>query len=374
MRTAFGLPPHERRIGLAAHDFSQAFAAPELFLTRASRVAGTPTVPSRWLLRLENAVAGAAIDLHRAAAAPIAWQTTLDRPAETVQIRVPAPVPPVAVRPRRLSVTQVETLIRDPYAVYARHILDLRALDPIDADPGAAEQGTFVHHALDAFLRAYPEHLPDDALAHLLAIGRTKLGAMADRPGVRAFWWPRFERVADWFLAHERGRRPDIERSLTEIKGSLEFEAPAGRLRSTQRPTASDVLADGTIAIVDYKTGTCPPSGISKTAPRRNCRWRRRSQAPAGSPPSRPPRSPISPIGGSAAATRPGEIVAIAGGDSDLAARTLAGLEALIAAYDDPETPYRPQPDPRLAPRYSDYVHLERLAEYSPDRARMGRR
>lgn len=374
MRTAFGLPPHERRIGLAAHDFSQAFAAPELFLTRASRVAGTPTVPSRWLLRLENAVAGAAIDLHRAAAAPIAWQTTLDRPAETVQIRAPAPVPPVAVRPRRLSVTQVETLIRDPYAVYARHILDLRALDPIDADPGAAEQGTFVHHALDAFLRAYPENLPDDALAHLLAIGRTKLGAMADRPGVRAFWWPRFERVADWFLAHERGRRPDIERSLTEIKGSLEFEAPAGRFTLNATADRIDVLADGTIAIVDYKTGTLPT----------------KRDIEDGASPQLPLEAAIASAGGFAAIAPaavadlaywrlgggdpPGEIVAIAGGDSDLAARTLAGLEALIAAYDDPETPYWPQPDPRLAPRYSDYVHLERLAEYSPDRARMGRR
>ena len=313
-------------------------------------------------------------DLHRAAAAPIAWQTTLDRPAETVQIRVPAPVPPVAVRPRRLSVTQVETLIRDPYAVYARHILDLRALDPIDADPGAAEQGTFVHHALDAFLRAYPEHLPDDALAHLLAIGRTKLGAMADRPGVRAFWWPRFERVADWFLAHERGRRPDIERSLTEIKGSLEFEAPAGRFTLNATADRIDVLADGTIAIVDYKTGTLPT----------------KRDIEDGASPQLPLEAAIASAGGFAAIAPaavadlaywrlgggdpPGEIVAIAGGDSDLAARTLAGLEALIAAYDDPETPYRPQPDPRLAPRYSDYVHLERLAEYSPDRARMGRR
>ena len=374
MRAAFGLPPHERRIGLAAHDFAQAFAAPELFLTRATRVAGTPTVPSRWLLRLDNAVAGAPVALGRQAAAPVAWQIALDHPAETVRIQAPAPVPPVAVRPRQLSVTQVETLIRDPYAVYARHILRLRALDSIDADPGAAEQGTFVHDALDAFLRAYPDDLPDDASAHLLAMGRAALGAMADRPGVRAFWWPRFERVADWFLEHERGRRPDIERSVTEISGSLEFAAPGGRFTLTAKADRIDVLAGGAVAIVDYKTGTLPT----------------KRDIEDGASPQLALEAAIAGAGGFAdimpaevadlaywrlsGGDPPGEIVAIAGGDSDLAARTLAGLEVLIAAYDDPDTPYHPQPDPRLAPRFSDYVHLERLAEYSPDRARTPRR
>ena len=53
MRANFGLPLPERRIGLTAHDFTQCFSTPEIVLTRALRVEGTPSVPSRWLLRLD---------------------------------------------------------------------------------------------------------------------------------------------------------------------------------------------------------------------------------------------------------------------------------------------------------------------------------
>ena len=258
MRAMFGLPPHERRIGLAAHDFSQLFAAPEVFLTRAVRVAGTPTVPSRWLLRLDNALGADAGALARGAARWTGWQAALDRPEEYEQIQAPAPTPPVAARPRQLSVTQVETLIRDPYAVYARHVLGLRALEPIDADPGGAERGRFVHAALDAFVRAFPGALPEDAFEQLMAIGREKLDGMEERPGVRAFWWPRFERVARWFVEHERGRRTGIANTATELTGRLEFEARAGSFTLTARADRIDTMTDGSAAIIDYKTGAVP--------------------------------------------------------------------------------------------------------------------
>ena len=118
-----------------------------------------------------------------------AWQAALDRPREPVRMPPPRPCPPVAARPRQLSATQIETLIRDPYAVYARHVLALRALDPIDADPGAADRGLFVHAALDEFLEKFPGDLPDDALAALLELGREVLAreGLAHRPGGARF-------------------------------------------------------------------------------------------------------------------------------------------------------------------------------------------
>src|SRR5690606_25417524 len=97
--------------------------------------------------------------------------------------------------------TQIETLIRDPYAIYARKILRLEPLDPIDADPGAADRGIFVHDALEEFVRLYPTSVPDDAERRLIEIGRGALAPHFDRPGVRTFWWPRFERIAAWFVA-----------------------------------------------------------------------------------------------------------------------------------------------------------------------------
>ena len=376
MRQAFGLPPPERRIGLAAHDFSQAFAASEVFLTRATRVEGTPTIPSRWLLRLENAMPGAPALLDGGAGDWTAWQAALDRPREPVRMPPPRPCPPVAARPRRLSATQIETLIRDPYAVYARHVLALRALDPIDADPGAADRGLFVHAALDEFLEKFPGDLPDDALAALLELGREVLAreGLAHRPGVRAFWWPRFERAAAWFLDRERERRAGIDRTFAEISGAWEFDAPAGPFRLTARADRIDLTRDGTATIVDYKTGTPPARRdvVSGAAPQLVLEA---AIAEAGGFEG-VPAMPVSELaywrlGGG---DPPGEIVSVGGADPDLVSRVRDGIKALIADYDDPEMPYWAQPEPRLAPRYSDYLHLERLAEYAPDPVRGVRR
>ncbi len=370
MRAAFGLPAQERRIGLAAHDFSQLFAAPEVFLTRAVREAGTPTVPSRWLMRLDNALGPDSGALVRRAAPWTAWQAMLDRPEEGEQIRAPAPVPPVAARPRRLSVTQVETLIRDPYAIYARHVLDLKALEAIDADPGAAERGRFVHEALDAFLRAFPGALPDDAFERLLAIGDARLGAMAERPGVRAFWRPRFERIARWIVDRERRHRPGVAAILTELEGRLAFAAPAGPFTLTARADRIDVMADGSAAIVDYKTGAVPS----------------RKEVGAGIAPQLPLEAAILAGGGFAeipAVPRPGLAYwKLSGGDppgeewpvqADAEAAR-EGLERLIGHFDDPATPYVPQPHADRAPAFNDYHHLERLAEYAPGRTAERRR
>ena len=143
---------------LSAHDFIQAFAAPEVVMTRSTRVAGTPTVPSRWLLRIEallpedKQIAGAHEYLH--------WYGELDAPQAVRPVSTPKPCPPVETRPRRLSVTAIETWLRDPYAIYARHILELDPLDPLDADPGAAERGLFIHKALGTFVKRFPRELP----------------------------------------------------------------------------------------------------------------------------------------------------------------------------------------------------------------------
>ena len=149
MRADFGLPPPELRIGLSAHDFVQCSGAAEVWLTRARRIEGTPTIPSRWLARLDALLAGEAAQgaaLRAAEPALLAWWAALDRPAAPPGLRPPpAPTPPVAARPRRLSVTRVETWIADPYSVYARDILRLRPLDPIDADPSAADRGIVIH-------------------------------------------------------------------------------------------------------------------------------------------------------------------------------------------------------------------------------------
>jgi len=372
MRRQFGLPPPEQRIGRAAHDFAQCLGAPEVILTRAARVEGTPTVPSRWLLRFETVLRAAGLASrflsdHLKQGAPLSWQRALDDPGTPQPVKPPEPRPPLEARPRQLSVTSVETWFRDPYAVYARRILNLKKLDPIDQDPGAAERGSFVHRALDRFLKEFPRDLPPDAGARLLAIGQEEYGRALDRASVREFWWPRFERVVAWLVELERDRRVAVVQSFGEIEGKLVLPGKAGDFTLTAKADRIDRLADGSLAILDYKTGALPKPGDVKS----------------GYAPQLPLEAAIAQAGGfpgvPAAAVAALVYWKLSGGDppgeekfaahdavgvADLAARARRGLENLVARFDDPKTPYRSLPQPEQAPRYSDYGHLARVKEW----------
>ncbi len=368
MRRSFGMPPPERRTGIAAHDFAQGLGAREVILTRAARVEGTPTVPSRWLLRLDAVLhAGKLGERLDAASEPLAWQAMLAT-AEHRPMSAPEPRPPVAARPRKLSVTAIETWMRDPYAIYARHVLRLKALDPLDADPGAAERGIIIHEALARFLHAFPGALPADAAAQLVAIGREAFGAALERPGIRAFWWPRLERIAHWFVAHETARRADIAAIAAERKGRLILAGPAGPFALTARSDRIDIMRGGGLAIADYKTGTPPAGGdvqlgfapqlaleaaiaeaggfegVPAVAVAELALWHLSGRDPAGK---------VKPLADTDAELRL------------LIAEGLAGLRQLIARFDDEATAYLSVPRPEYAPRYSDYGHLARIKEWS---------
>jgi ATP-dependent helicase/nuclease subunit B len=368
MQAEFGLPLPERRIGLAAHDFFQGFCAPRVYLTRAKRVEGTPTVPARWLRRIDALRDGLGLttDLHREEAQLRAWAEALDRPAGTLRLSAPLPCPPPEARPRELSVTRIETWMGDPYALYAGEILKLRPLDPLDADPGAAERGTLVHEVLERFLKACPDALPADALETLLEIGAEVFHPIRAKPGAFAFWWPRFLRVAQWFVAEERARRAVIAESYVEIEGALAFDAPGGPFRLTAKADRIDRRRDGSLEIIDYKTGLPPErrkvdNGFAPQLPLEA------AIAAAGGFASLPP----GPVGGLAfwrlsGGTPPGEMLPASKADpAALAAQALEGLKRLVAKFDDPATPYACRPRPEMAPRFSDYDHLSRLAEWA---------
>ncbi|MDX2222001.1 MAG: double-strand break repair protein AddB [Rhodospirillaceae bacterium] len=371
MRKDFGLPSPERRIGLAAHDIAQALCAPQVVLTRAAKVDGTPTVPSRWLMRLEQAVAATGLgptwNAARAQASSrwLGWSEALVRVDAAAPMPAPAPRPPVAARPRRMSVTRVEEWRRDPYATYARFVLGLRALDPLDQDAGAADYGSAVHAALHRFVSAGLDARADDALARLLALGDEQFAALALRPGVAAFWRPRFARIARWFVATERDRRVEITASQTEVKGTMLLQGPAGPFELTATADRIDVLRNGALVLIDYKTGA-PPS---------------QKEIAAGFAPQLPLEAAIAIAGGFAGVSKRtvealehwrldgrregGSIVPADGDATKLAAEAHAGLKALIAVYDDPATPYPARPHPAYAPKYSDYQHLARLKEWA---------
>ena len=369
MRSALGLPLPEVRIGQSAHDFVQACGAPEVIITRSERVGGTPTVPSRWLLRIQSVLdavgASDALRQNDPDADWRGWQARLDAAERTTRRGPPEPRPAVAVRPRSFSVTQIGTWQRHPYAIYARRILELRALDPLDGEPGAADRGNLIHDALDAYIRAGPPEGPDLALKALLNHGRQAFESVIDRPAVWAFWWPRFERIARWFIETEAMRAATILGSHSELRGEIALSGAAGSIKLTAIADRIDQRTSGEWTIIDYKTGMVP----------------RRAEVDSGLAPQLPLEALILRKGGFAGLPT-GESESLdywrlTGGepagemrshDQDVGAlidQAEAGLRGLIDAFDRPETPYLAVPDPDLAPKFDDYAHLARIKEWS---------
>ncbi|MBQ1499793.1 MAG: double-strand break repair protein AddB [Sphingomonas sp.] len=244
IRAELGLPGLERRIGLAAHDLAGALGAPEVLLTRARRDATAPTIASRFWLRLEALSGG----LDRADDLA-AWLRAIDDPGAHLPAERPEPSPPVGDRPKAISVTEVDRLKADPYAFYARRMLKLMPLDPVDADPSAAWRGTAVHDVLQKWFE-----LDGCDPARLRARAEAMLVDERTHPMMRALWQPRLMEAIDW-IARQIAENPERKVLAVERDGEVEFAGVKLRGKFDR----IDRLPDGGLAIVDYKTGQ-PPS------------------------------------------------------------------------------------------------------------------
>lgn len=366
MRDKLGLASPERAIGLAAHDFATLAAAPRVYLTRAMKAEGAPTVASRWLQRLVQLTAGLGLRARLNSPTPYAGLAArLEAPAGDYQPAPrPAPTPPVALRPRSLSVTEIETWLRDPYAIYAKHVLKLLPLEPLDAPIGPLERGTAVHKVLELFLREWEETGESLAEERLVAIADHVFGQSGIPHAALALWRPRFIKAARWFAGVERERRAEIVRSHLEIRGTLAIPAPAGEFVLRARADRIDVLRTGGAAIVDYKTGA-PPSPkqvrqlLAPQLPLEGAILAHGGFAQTG---ALTPRTLlyIQFAGGA----DPGKIVDI----PDVAERVREAEERLaarIAVFDQVETPYFPRVMPYRAEIAGDYDHLARVREWS---------
>jgi ATP-dependent helicase/nuclease subunit B len=272
MRKEAGLLLPERRIGLSAHDYQQAIAGREVWITRPIRSADAQTVPSRWIKRLTSLLEGLADQggpdaLARMRARGQDW---LDRAAslsaptsrETPAAR-PSPRPPVAARPKQLSVTRIGTLLRDPYAIYGEHVLRLKQLDPLTASADALLRGTVLHRIFERCVDEGPA--PDDpgAREFLIRVAEEVLDEGCPWPTVRRLWLARIMRVADWFLMTEIDRRRQGKPKLFEVKGAAHLTSPEFTL--TCKADRIDKSDDGQALIYDYKTGK-PPSAKEQRA------------------------------------------------------------------------------------------------------------
>ncbi|MCU0729298.1 MAG: double-strand break repair protein AddB, partial [Sphingopyxis sp.] len=252
IRKQLNIDSVDRQIGLSAHDFTTALGAPAVALVRSERQGNAPTVASRFWLRIE-ALLG---EKRALGCGPIdfaALSQTIDAPTAVVPLDRPYFAPPTDARPTRLGVTDVDVLRSDPFAFYARVALGLAALDRVDADPGPAWRGTRVHRALEQWLkqpvqtREQAERIWDDLLAD-----------PGVNPTVRTLWGPRVRLAIGWaadtIIAGKMDGRHPIE-SATERKGT----ATINGITISGVPDRIDRMPDGTLAIVDYKTGDGPP-------------------------------------------------------------------------------------------------------------------
>ncbi|MCX7287174.1 MAG: PD-(D/E)XK nuclease family protein [Rhodobacterales bacterium] len=258
MRKAAGLLLPDRQIGLSAHDYQQAVAAPRVVLTRSLRGAEAETVPSRWLNRLVNLMAGVPDRrgpeaLRRMRDRGRYWlnlAAEFDRPPGVAKaVARPSPRPPVAARPKKLSLTEIARLVRDPYEIYARHVLHLNRLDPLRPEADPRLRGVVLHAILETFVREGGTSRDD-----LLRIAEAELGARVAWPLARAVWLARIDRAADAFLRFTAGTGGMPV--LVEEKGAIRLEGLDFTL--TGKPDRIDRMEDGRLHLIDYKTGTPP--------------------------------------------------------------------------------------------------------------------
>ncbi len=369
MRRQFGLPSLEQGIGLSAHDFQQALGVKRVVMTRAERVGGQPASPSRWLLRLDALRACLNMETLAKRAPLQDWAIAIDAAGASIPCERPKPSPGGKYRPESLSISKIEIWRRDPYALYAAAVLKLKKLEPLHQEPRDADLGSIIHAALDSYLLAHGDSDPLDPRQALLDIGRTKFGDLLNRPEVWAFWWPRFQEIAEWFVKAQADRRVSIARSYTEVKAEAQFTSGRRAFTLLARADRLDIMKDGTLTIIDYKTGGIP-GGV---------------EIALGYAPQLALESMLVEMGAFDVIpeiTSVGEIVYwhLSGKDSKisdpkidrrkldptiLAREAESGLRCLLDHYSTDGASYIAVPDKRYQLRYNDYEHLERILEWS---------
>ena len=259
MRLAVGLEPPEKLHGLAAHDFLMAAGSGEVVFSLPERSGTSPATPSRLIQRLEAFVGE---DIARAmeerGARWVENARRLDATGAPPQpASRPAPRPPAAARPRKLSITEAETLLRSPYELYARHVLGLRRIDALGADPDHAERGTLIHDILGDFVAAGHDPYDSQAPEIVMALARERYGRLDAIPARRDIWLARFEIIAREFLAYER-KRTHIAERVAEIRGEVPIPIAEPPFILSGRADRIDRTVSGTLEIIDFKTGQAP--------------------------------------------------------------------------------------------------------------------
>lgn len=369
MRRSFGLPALERSIGLSAHDFVQGFCSPRVVMTRAKKMDGTPSVPSRWIQRLDTVMAACG---HRIESLTddkiIIWARHLDKAQQLLQPKRPAPKPPLFARPKKISITRVEGWLKDPYGLYAASVLNLRKLPSLFIERDAAQRGIILHKGLERFLKNYPELLPDQAEQILIGNFKETAKEYVQDPALLSFWLSRIQNVASWYISHEQAWRNEASFIDSELKGTVILKIANGQeFQITGVIDRLDRLRFGGYALIDYKSAGDFTVNKLKSG--------------------KLPQLPLEALllsegvfenkkfdGGKcgymgywiiSGGDKGGKITELREGLDEITFNVKNNLISLVEAFSDPDIPYFCVPDMTNMPIYNDYDHLERIREWA---------
>ena len=369
MKKQFGLPDAEKFIGLAAHDFVQGFCAKNVIITRSEQYDGSPTVPARWLARLDTVLQTANLSLKDLSKNPyLKWTEELDASQNFIPCEQPAPKPPIIARPSSMSVTRIEKWLQDPYSIYAYYILGLRQLEPLKIKHDAALQGSILHKILDNFVRDYPITLPENAQQILESYTQDALQEFGINEREMPFWLLRFRNIVQWFLQHEVEWRKHAKFLSSEARGKVNFKFNGNLFELHCIADRIDKVTAG-YALIDYKSagnfsahklkkGLLPQLPLEALILEKNGFEKNKNSSDS---------MPVQRLSYwiMKGAQTAGEVIEINGDLSDTLKIVEEGLQNLVCAFNDPDIPYYAVPDINNAPRYNDYEHLSRLKEWT---------
>ena len=361
MMIDFGFATPEKNIGILGNIFYHFMMSDNVIITRAERIDGSPAQKSRWLLRLETVLKALGTNIIELTNSNIfALANNLDKPKFFKPIKAPAPCPPLSARPRKLSASGIDLLVDDPYSVFAKYILKLYPLDDLDRELDQRDYGTLIHTIIEEFNNLYPEQLPDNAFDILADLGYKHFCNYNISKDIASFWFPKFLNTAKWVVEQELSYRGAIKKVHNEIKGEVAYSLPGGEFSFTAKADRIDVLKDGSVNILDYKTGKIP----SKKQVENGHALQLLIEGIIAR------KSAFSLIENNTVSNLiywqlGKEKLEISSNIDELLDKAEEYLLKLINTFDFETTPYHSRPTPKFIPKNKDYEHLARIREWS---------
>jgi ATP-dependent helicase/nuclease subunit B len=249
IRADFGLPNLNKKIGVLAYDFCNYLGAKEVILTCPQNKNNTPTLKSRFLLRMEALMKINNINKKEF------WQNIEKSPEDKSFFNSLRPQPKSPIAIEKVSATDISKWIRNPYFIYAKRILKLQPLKQIEQEVSFAEFGNFIHKVFEIFVKNYPKIAAKENLEKSLNNYAEKyFPRYFPNPEARLLWWPRFKNIANWFLNNEK----KLRQNNCEVFSEIEAKANINNVEITTKIDRINLYKDGSIEIIDYKTGLIP--------------------------------------------------------------------------------------------------------------------